>query len=460
MSPRLIALIASCALSLAFAAPASADDLSGPGSYSAGWTEVQVARPGGSTFTATLYYPAESEGPGAPIDSSGGPYAAISFGHGFLQAVSQYESTLEHLATWGYFAIASQSAGGLFPNHASFADDMSHCLTWLEEQNANAGSDLFGLVDVDRFGLSGHSMGGGASILAAADDPRVRALANLAAADTNPSAIDAMAQVDMPVRLISGDMDTIVPPSQHGELMYANGSAPRQHIVIQGGFHCGFVDSNFLFCDSGDISRAEQLALTRQLLTEFFNLHLKGDQSQWLAVWGPQLDADPLVSTTSDPGIGATPATQSLEGEPGQIVSTTVTVQNTSARADSYDILDEGSTWIVTTTPNVVGPLNPGESGDVDVAIEIAGGGADTAEVIVSARSQLDGGTRGYATIFIERLLAADLTGDGLVNSDDLFELLGHWGLCSVPADCPADLTGDGAVNSDDLFLLLGQWTV
>jgi hypothetical protein len=49
----------------------------------------------------------------------------------------------------------------------------------------------------------------------------------------------------------------------------------------------------------------------------------------------------------------------------------------------------------------------------------------------------------------------ADFTGNGSVDSDDLFQLLGAWGSC---VECPADLTGDGLVDSDDLFELLGQW--
>jgi subtilisin-like proprotein convertase family protein len=50
-----------------------------------------------------------------------------------------------------------------------------------------------------------------------------------------------------------------------------------------------------------------------------------------------------------------------------------------------------------------------------------------------------------------------DLTGDGEINSVDLFLLLGVWGSC--PA-CPEDLNGDGSVNSVDLFQLLGAWGV
>ncbi|UCD76038.1 MAG: hypothetical protein JSV91_03770 [Phycisphaerales bacterium] len=56
--------------------------------------------------------------------------------------------------------------------------------------------------------------------------------------------------------------------------------------------------------------------------------------------------------------------------------------------------------------------------------------------------------------------------GDGTVNIDDLFAVLGHWGDCDDPEDCPWDCHpdngggsyGDGTVNIDDLFAILGHW--
>ncbi len=54
---------------------------------------------------------------------------------------------------------------------------------------------------------------------------------------------------------------------------------------------------------------------------------------------------------------------------------------------------------------------------------------------------------------------AADLNGDGVVNSADLAQLLGAWGPCPTPpAPCPADLNGDNSVNSGDLAAMLGSW--
>ena len=74
-----------------------------------------------------------------------------------------------------------------------------------------------------------------------------------------------------------------------------------------------------------------------------------------------------------------------------------------------------------------------------------AGGGLSTDD---------DSGSSGSSSS--SRLLG-DINGDGIVNSQDLGELLGSWGPC---LGCPADLDGDGVVGSADLGLLLGNWTV
>ena len=53
---------------------------------------------------------------------------------------------------------------------------------------------------------------------------------------------------------------------------------------------------------------------------------------------------------------------------------------------------------------------------------------------------------------------AADLDGDCVVGAMDLAILLGNWGPCPDPDDCPADLNGDGQVSAADLAILLGNW--
>jgi hypothetical protein len=61
-----------------------------------------------------------------------------------------------------------------------------------------------------------------------------------------------------------------------------------------------------------------------------------------------------------------------------------------------------------------------------------------------------------YSAIFCSiSLECPDLTGDALVNVDDLFQLLGSWGPCS---GCMGDMNDDGAVDADDLSAILSAW--
>jgi hypothetical protein len=53
-----------------------------------------------------------------------------------------------------------------------------------------------------------------------------------------------------------------------------------------------------------------------------------------------------------------------------------------------------------------------------------------------------------------------DVDGNGLVNWDDLADVLQSWGPCAAPDDeCPADLNTDGYVDIDDLMEVLLHWT-
>lgn len=59
--------------------------------------------------------------------------------------------------------------------------------------------------------------------------------------------------------------------------------------------------------------------------------------------------------------------------------------------------------------------------------------------------------------------ILGDLNGNGLVNADDLLELLAAWGECPPKGDCAADIAppppnGDALVNVDDLLVLLANW--
>lgn len=391
-------LVALCVFASARSAAAQDYSLSGP--HGAGWTTVTVTRPSGSTFSAQLHYPAQSSGQGAAYDPSGAPYPALSFGHGFLQAPSAYQNTLQHLASWGYFVIASQSELSLFPSHQALANDMRHCLDWLEQQEAAPSSQYFQQVDTLAFGMSGHSMGAGCSILASAADARVVALANLAAANTNPSAIAAIPLVRCPLSLISGSQDGTTPLASNGQLMFNAALSPKLLPVITGGWHCGFVDVPALGgfgCDSGSLSKSAQLALTRRLLAEFFELHLRGNDALWPRVWGAQMQFDPALSASVEPFARVLPFSQRLPGVAGGVVVFAVEVRNTGATPDEFELLVDGLSWPHAFSAASTGSLAPGASANLQLTVNVpAGQPAGLERFTLSARRLSDGGSRAF----------------------------------------------------------------
>ncbi|MFZ9914038.1 MAG: alpha/beta hydrolase family protein, partial [Phycisphaerales bacterium] len=351
LQPLLLVLAACCSTVHA--------DSSLPGPFAVSQRTVTVTRPNSTTFSAQIRYPATATTASAPFNAAAGPAPAITFGHGFLTAVDLYDSTMDHLASHGYIVIATTSGGELFPNHANYALDMRYCLTWLEQQDALKSSWLFGAVDQSAFGVSGHSMGGGASALAAAADPRIKALCTLAAAETNPSSSAAMTSVQRPSRFIVGSQDTIVPPSTTAA-QYNACDAPRQTVTIAGGSHCGFIDSPIIACDSGSLPRPEQLAKTRALMLEFFDAHLRGDAEAFSTVWG----AGAQVAGTSmvrDARTGASLASASLSGPAGTPLSTTVTIVNNGPDATAFAPRAAGPA-LAAFTPAVSAEIGAGQS--------------------------------------------------------------------------------------------------
>ncbi|MFM7259165.1 MAG: chlorophyllase/cutinase-like alpha/beta fold protein [bacterium] len=443
--------LAAIAAIAASAAPAHADS-SLPGPFPVSQRNVTVTRSNGTTFTAQLRYPATSTAANAPFATGAAPAAAITFGHGFLSSVDLYDSTLDHLASHGYIVIATTSGGELFPNHANYAVDMRQCLTWLEQQDVLAGGFLFGAVNEGAFGVSGHSMGGGASMLAAAADVRIRCAATLAAAETNPSAAAASTSVQFPLRAIVGSADTIVAPSTTVN-QYNNCDAPRQFVNIAGASHCGFVDSSFIGCDSISLPRAEQLALTRALLVDFFDAHLRRDADAFATCW----IAGAMTGTTMnrDARTSASLANGSLTGPAGTDLFTTLTVVNAGPDSTAIRPRATGTNLAVVFEPVESAPLAAGAS--AVFSVRVASSTAATAAMRIEAVRVRDGAgvSTSLAVEFTATSNPADLDGDGVVAASDLAVMLGAWGSCKA---CPADLDHDGQVGASDLAVLLGAW--
>ncbi|ANZ39654.1 hypothetical protein BBK82_30045 [Lentzea guizhouensis] len=285
-----LALVASTlATPTALAAP---PDYGLPGSYPVAYSDV-TAVAGGRSVPARVHYPATTSGTNQPVAT--GRFPVIAFGHGFFQATSKYTSTSTHLASWGFVVVVPTTQGGLSPSHGAFADDLNTGLTWLVAQDGTTGSRFRDHITTTALGVSGHSMGGGAAVLAAARNPKIKAVSTYAAAETNPSAKAAAATLAAPAQFLAGSQDTITPVGDHQRPMFTAKPPARQLRTITGGFHCGFMDSSGLFCDNGSITRAAQLTASKRVMTSWFRHYLSGDTAARDLVWGQPARTDPAV---------------------------------------------------------------------------------------------------------------------------------------------------------------------
>ena len=273
-------------------ASAAPPDYGLPGSYPVAYSDV-TAISGGRSVPARVHYPATATGVNQPVAT--GRFPAIAFGHGFLQATSKYTSTSTHLASWGFLVVVPTTQGGFSPNHGAFADDLNTGLTWLVAQDTTAGSRFRDRVSTASLGVAGHSMCGGAAVLAAARNTRITAVSTYAAAETNPSAKAAAATLRVPAQFLAGSQDTITPVADHQRPMFTAKPPSKQLRTITGGSHCGFMDSSGLFCDNGSITRAAQLTAAKRVMTSWFRHYLAGDAAARDLVWGQPARTDPAV---------------------------------------------------------------------------------------------------------------------------------------------------------------------
>ena len=447
-------LVPCAAIALCAATAQARGDGSAAGPFPVSQRTVTVTRTNGSSFSAQIRYPATASTASAPFAAAAAPAPAVSFGHGFLSAVDLYDSTMDHLASHGYVVIATTSEGGLLPSHANFALDIRQCLTWLEQQDATPASWLAGAVDESAFGVSGHSMGGGASALAAAADARIKCLATLAAAETNPSSSAAAASIQRPSCFIVGSQDSIVPPATTQNQFNAC-DAPRILTTIAGGSHCGFVDNPIIACDSGTLARADQLAKTRALLLAFLDTHLRADAADFAQVWG---GAPAVAGTTAlrDARMTSALSTAAIEGALDTVVPVAISITNAGPDATAFRPRATAAGLAIEFQPAESAVLPAGASTKITAFVRATKPGAYAATIdIVRVRDGAGTSHPLSATFTGGNGVSPDFNGDGRVDAQDLAVLLNSWGACS---GCAADLDGNGSVGAADIAVLLNAW--
>lgn len=224
-----------------------------------------------------LYYPSTAAGDDVPLVA--GQFPFIVFGHGFVMNYTAYANITEAFVSQGYILIYVETEGGFAPAHSDFGLDLAFLADHFYEENDNA-SSLFQSHLLDRCAIMGHSMGGGATWLGATTSVSVDCIVGLAPAETNPSAIAAASNVNVPAMVFSGSSDAVTAPAtNHVPIFEGTASSCKLFVNILEGSHCGYADGGSL-CDFGELgfsglSREEQQAITHDLLLAYFDFYLK-----------------------------------------------------------------------------------------------------------------------------------------------------------------------------------------
>ncbi len=280
-------------------------DLPGPRVVSVRSISVAGLPGGNANVALDIYYPATASSAAAPLDISGAPYDAVTFGHGFSLPASLYETLYRHFASHGFVVAVPRTEEGLFTgNLPEFIEDQSAAVAGLRDLAATSGHPLQGAVASGvRATAIGHSFGGAAALVAASGRPDLfDAVVTLAATATSPQNVDilgAAAALAVPILHMGSDTDLIVPPPQNLDPLWQASPPPRLLAEIGGGRHSYFHEAWYvdrLTEPAGAISVAAQQAIIRRYVTSFLDAFGRGGTALLPWLLGPAATGDPALS--------------------------------------------------------------------------------------------------------------------------------------------------------------------
>ena len=239
---------------------------------------------GTPVLAARVYYPAVMAGFDAPPQTCSGGWPTIVFLHGYSFLGSDYPVIADTLTNAGYVAVMLDTAQY---SYVDLTDDARAIFAATLAANQDGNSLLFGMVDVDRIGLLGHSMGGAVAGYALYDNPNYPEhnpgyRCGLALAPVDPGAA-AAGSVVVPFGIVAGEGDAVTPVAQHA-LPYYQALAPEQGIKF-----CYLMDSACGHMNVAGLDPAAPAVFARSLriVTGFFGQFLGNDMQGLEPVLGP-----------------------------------------------------------------------------------------------------------------------------------------------------------------------------
>ena len=254
-----------------------------------GWRDDVFPNTSGAgtlNLACRVYYPSTVLGAGMPLKAQVGGYPVIlhlhgAGGHG--RATPEYSAAI---AAGGYILVMQDTASS--SSSTQYSDAMA-TITALQAENTKSTSFYKGQLDMTRFGVIGHSMGGGNTlrVLAASTVPKL----GVTFASTNGTS--SAPNVKVPVLLVVGQGDTVVSPStslnNYNSLTNYTGSKA----LFQFNNECNH--ATMLATPLNQV-QADIFTRTMKVTVGFLNTHLRGETAGYEEVAGQAARAEPRLT--------------------------------------------------------------------------------------------------------------------------------------------------------------------
>jgi len=222
---------------------------------------------------ATIFYPLTL--------SFDAPMGGVVMAPGFRASASDYEWWGPALASLGY-AVMILDTNAPTDGLAARADALIAGVEFLKSENSNADSPLNGKFDTSRVAIMGHSMGGGATLAAAAalgDGIQAVVPLSLYCCEPGGSFSADYSGLDTPTLIIASATDEVAPPAQHARLLYdAIGSSDKVYLE--------FAEGDHMIAANG----GPDLATIANFTLAFLKVHLEGRENLAAFINAPAAD--------------------------------------------------------------------------------------------------------------------------------------------------------------------------
>ncbi len=196
---------------------------SGTGPFTYATTTVSSTQANGYR-QGTIYHPTNVTG----------PFGAIAVVPGYLASQSSISWWGPRLASHGFVVITiDTNASGDQP--ASRAAQLMAALEQLKTFNNTSSHPIYRKVDPNRMGVMGWSMGGGGSLIAARDNPTLKAAIPFAPWNSSTN----FSTVTVPTMIIACESDSTAPVSSHASPFYnsISSTTDKAYLEINNGSH-------------------------------------------------------------------------------------------------------------------------------------------------------------------------------------------------------------------------------